>query len=137
MPTSRLTTGTFCAARLALGLLGAGVCSADPYTPGTPGYCGAHTDALDCYLDTSPPSPAEQYFVKTTGPHFPNVTSAQMVQYARQSCKMLRQGTVTGYVVKDLADHMGTTMEWADQVMDGGMAADCPNLTVGADGVAR
>jgi hypothetical protein len=34
---------------------------------------------------------------------------------------MLRGGVVTSYVVKDLADQMGTNMAQADQVMDGAM----------------
>jgi hypothetical protein len=120
-----------------VGLLGVGVGSADPSIPGTPGYCGAHTGALDCYADTSPPTPAEMYFVKTTGPQFAKLTTAQLVQYARGTCVELRGGDVTSFVVKDLATHIGSDMEAAGQVMDGAMAADCPNLTVGPDGVAR
>lgn len=130
MMTSRLITGSFCAALLAVGLLGAGVCSANPYTPGTPGYCGAHTDALDCGVSISPPTAAEQHFVNTTGPRFPNVTSAQLVQYARQSCFMLSNGTTSGSVVADLAQHLGIDKDNADQVMDGAMEADCPNVVV-------
>lgn len=136
MTTSRLTTGAFCAALLALGLLGAGVCSADPYTPGTPGYCGAHTDALDCWVNTSPPTPAEQNFLAASRGHYP-VNDAQMVQLLRATCVMLRGGDTTGYVVTDLAQHIGIDKDNADQVMDGAMETDCPNLTVGADGVAR
>jgi hypothetical protein len=39
--------------------------------------------------------------------------------------------------VGDLAKHLGTTMQAADQVLDEAMEADCSNLHVGADGVAR
>ena len=71
------------------------------------------------------------------GRQFPNVSGAQMVQYARGTCVMLRGGVVTRYVVQDLANHLGTTKQAADQVMDVAMQADCPNLHVGVDGVAR
>jgi hypothetical protein len=49
---------------------------------------------------------------------------------------MLRDGVVVDYVVRDLAEHLGTTMMAADQMMDA-IAADCPNLHGGADRVAR
>jgi hypothetical protein len=55
MTTSRLIAGTFWATLLAVGLLGAGVCSADPPPGppgrGEPGYCGAHTDTMDCWAN--------------------------------------------------------------------------------------
>jgi hypothetical protein len=102
----------------------------NPAVSSQPLRVDAHTDGLDCWVNTSPPTPAEQYFVNTTGPHFPNVTSAQLVQYARQSCYMLSNGTTSGYVVTDLAQHMGIDKDNADQVMDGAMEADCPNVVV-------
>lgn len=126
--------GLGCAAVSAAALLGAGVASGDPVPADE---CGAHTEALDCIRDTSPPTPAEQSFLNTVGPHFPNVSNAVMVQYARGTCGMLRGGAVTRYVVKALADRLNTTMQAADQVMDASMAADCPGLHVGPDGVAR
>jgi hypothetical protein len=50
---------------------------------------------------------------------------------------MLHSGLTTTSVVTDLAHHLDTTMDMADQVMDGAMEVDCPNLRVGADGIAR
>jgi len=123
-----------CATLLLAGLLGAGAASADPVPANE---CGAHTEALDCIRDPSPPTPAEQSFLNTAGPHFPNVSGANIVQYARGTCDMLRGGAVTRYVVSALAARLGTTMQGAGQVMDGAMVADCPNLHVGPDGVAR
>lgn len=132
--TIRLAAVPIYVAISAAGLLGAGIASADPVPANE---CGAHTDALDCIRDTSPPNPAEQTFLSTVGPHFPNVSNADMLQYARGVCVMLRGGSVTWYVVKDLGEHLGTTKQAAGQVMDGAMQADCPNLKVGPDGVAR
>lgn len=65
------------------------------------------------------------------------------MQYARATCAMLHSHLLTDYVVEDLAEHFGggwssaTTRQLADQVMDGAMIADCPNLTIGDDGIAR
>jgi hypothetical protein len=133
MKKGKLVTA-LAAAPVAATLFGAGTASADPVPAN---QCGAHTEALDCMTDTSPPTPAEQSFVNSVGPHFPNVPSAWMVQYARGTCAMLRYGTSAGLVVSLLANRMGTSKQAADQVMDAAMAADCPNLTVGTDGVAR
>lgn len=112
----------------------AGVASADPVPAN---QCGGHTEALDCLADTSPPTPAEQGFLNSVGPHFSNVPSAWLVQYARGTCVMLRGGVSTGLVASLLADRIGTSKQAAGQVMDAAMTADCPNLTVGPDGVAR
>jgi hypothetical protein len=43
---------------------------------------------------------------------------------------MLSNGTTSGHVVTDLAQHMGIDKDNADQVMDGAMEADCPNVVV-------
>lgn len=40
-------------------------------------------------------------------------------------------------VAQMLAEHLGTSTEDGGQVMDAVMQADCPNLMVGAVGVAR
>ena len=60
MMTSRLIAGSFCAALLAVGLLGTGVASANPPPsppgPGEPGYCGAHTSR-----STAGPTPVRQH----------------------------------------------------------------------------
>ena len=104
--------------------------SADP-------SCGVHTGPLDCGFNGSAPTPSEQSVASRYGPVFPGTSAPTMVMYARGACAELRGGSVTRYVVKDLADHLGTSMEAAGQFMDAAMAADCPNLRVGADGVAR
>jgi hypothetical protein len=104
--------------------------SADP-------SCCVHTGPLDCGFNGSAPTPAEQSLATRYGPVFPGTSAPTMVTYARGACAELRGGSVTRYVVKDLADHLGTSMEAAGQFMDAAMEADCPNLRVGADGVAR
>jgi hypothetical protein len=43
---------------------------------------------------------------------------------------MLRNDTTSGYLVTDLAQHMGIDKDNADQVMDGAMEADCPDVVV-------
>jgi hypothetical protein len=111
-------------------VLGAPSASADP-------SCGVHTGPLDCGFNGSTPTPAEQSLATRYGPVFPGTPAPTMVMYARGACAELRGGSVTRYVVKDLADHLGTSMEAAGQFMDGAMEADCSNLHVGADGVAR
>ena len=50
---------------------------------------------------------------------YPNVNGMTMLNYLRGSCLMLHDGVVVDYVVKDLAEHLGTSMMAADQVMDG------------------
>lgn len=123
-----------CATLSMASVVWAGVASADPVPAN---QCGAHTEALDCITDTSPPTPAEQSFVNSVGPRFSNVPSAWLVQYARGTCVMLRGGVSTGLVASLLANRIGTSKQGAGQVMDAAMTADCPNLTVGTDGVAR
>jgi len=49
----------------------------------------------------------------------------------------VRAGDTSGYLVTDLAQDMGIDKANADQLLDAAMETDCPNLTVGADGVAR
>jgi hypothetical protein len=50
---------------------------------------------------------------------------------------MLIGGDSTGYVVRDIAQHLGITNEAADQVMGAAMGYACPGLTIDASGVAR
>lgn len=121
-------------ALLAAALVGVGGASADPVPAD---QCGAHTDALDCIRDTSPITPAEAHYAPQVGREYPNVNGMTILNYLRATCMMLRDGVTSGYVVKDLAQHLGTTMQAADQVLDQAMEADCPNLHIGADGVAR
>jgi hypothetical protein len=132
--TKSVVTALFGTALVIAGVLGAGVGLAYP-APAAPGYCGG--DPLDCYENSAPPTPAEQFFVKSTNRYLPNATAEQLLRYARATCVMLHSGLTTTSVVTDLAHHLGTSMDMADQVMDGAMVADCPNLTIGADGVAR
>jgi hypothetical protein len=132
-PADRRRHGTI-AILVATALLSVGTASADPVPAN---QCGAHTAALDCVRDPSPPTPAEQYLLSTVGPHFRGIPQATLVQYARGTCSMLHAGTVTRYVAQDLASRLGTSTEGGGQVMDAAMAADCPNLRVGTDGVAR
>ena len=124
----------FCAALGTAGMLGVAIGLADP-APAAPGYCGG--DPLDCYENSAPPTSAEQSFVTSTGRDLLGATAGQLLRYARATCVMLHSGLTTTSVVTDLAHHLGTSMDMADQVMDAAMEADCPNLTVGADGVAR
>jgi len=131
---SPAVTGPVCASLLTIGVLGAGVGSAYRASA-APGYCGG--DPLDCYENPAPPTPAEAFFVQSTSRDLPNATAEQLLRYARATCVMLHSGLTTTSVVTDLAHHLGTSMGMADQVMDAAMVADCPNLTVGADGVAR
>ncbi|MGO9156407.1 DUF732 domain-containing protein [Mycobacterium sp.] len=79
----------------------AGICSGGPLT-----YCGAHTDALDCW------------------------------GVARGTCVMLLGGDTSGYVVRDIAQHSGITLKAADQVMDAAMDSQCPGLIIDLNGVA-
>ncbi len=133
MAATRLILASAYATLLLLAWGRAGVASADPVPANE---CGAHTEALDCMTDTSPPTPAEQSFLNSVGPHF-NVPSAWLLQYARGTCVMLHRGVSAGVVAGLLADRIGASKQSAGQVMDGAMQADCPNLTVGTDGVAR
>ena len=122
------------AALAAAGLLSAPVALAAPYFPGipdTPAYCGTDSMELQCGADTSPPTRAELNFAQELSTHFPGVPTAQWVQYARASCWVLATGASPGYVVKGLAQHLGTNMQKADQVMDAAMEADCPEIHIG------
>jgi hypothetical protein len=107
----KVTPGPSCAMLLTAVLLGAGVASADPIPANE---CGAHTEALDCITDTSPPTATEQSFANSVGPHFPNVPSTWLVQSARGTCRMLPGGTKTGVVMSLLAYRFGTSKQGAD-----------------------
>ena len=121
-------------ALLAAAVLEAGSVSADPVPAD---QCGAHTDALDCIRDTSPITPTEAHYAMQVGREYPSVNGMTVLNYFRATCVMLRDGVTSKAVVTDLAQHLGTTMQAADQVLDEAMEADCPNLHIGADGVAR
>jgi hypothetical protein len=53
---------------------------------------------------------------------------AQRLQIGRATCATLSGGTDPGSVVHDIARHLGTTNQNADQVMDEAMADICPGL---------
>ncbi|ORV49992.1 hypothetical protein AWC02_05285 [Mycolicibacter engbaekii] len=105
-----------------------------------PGYCGARQDPLDCvpYVGPTPPPPnrAEAAYLNNVRGHYPG-DDATLLKIGRGTCIMLRGGTSTDYVVHDVAAHMKITAAAADQVVDAAIANICPELTVGADGVAR
>jgi hypothetical protein len=107
---------------------------ADPASA-APGYCGG--DPLDCYQNSAAPTAAEQALVVAIARDLPNASPGQLLRYTRATCVMLHSGLTTTAVVTDLSRHLATTMDMADQVMDGAVQTDCPNLKVGADGVAR
>ena len=133
MMTSRLIAGSFCAALLAVGLLGTGVASANPPPsppgPGQPGYCGAHTSPLDCWANTGPMTPVEAAFINKINSYdiagMPT-DSTRLLQIARGTCQMLVGGTTTQYVVEELrqercgsgSDHdhrNGNGMPWTER----------------------
>ncbi len=132
--TESVVIARFPVTLMTAGMLSLGVGLSGP-AQATPGYCGG--DPLDCYQNSAPPTTAEQSFVRSAGRDLPGATAGQLLRYVRATCVMLHSGLTTTAVVTDLAHHLGTSMDMADQVMDGAMEADCPNLTVGADGVAR
>ena len=144
MMTSRLIAGSFCAALLAVGLLGTGVASANPPPsppgPGEPGYCGAHTSPLDCWANTGPTTPGEAAFISRVRsydiPGMPT-DSTRLLQIARGTCQMLVGGTTTQYVVEELAQNLGKSEAGTGQIMIIAMETACPGLSVGTDGVAR
>ena len=47
---------------------------------------------------------------------------------------MLRGGVTTGYVVPDIAAHLGIGNTAADQLLDAAMDYICPDIHIGANG---
>jgi hypothetical protein len=114
-----------------------GICSGSPGPgPGQPGYCGAHTEGLDCWSVTGPPKPGEAVFINDVRGHVPG-SDTDLLRIARAVCEMLINGASTNYLVPHMAQHLGITNDAADQVMDAAMADACPGLTIDARGVAR
>lgn len=135
MTVARLV-GSTCVALLVATLLGAGVSSASP-NPGDPGYCGARQDALDCvaYDGPTPPPPsrAEAAYLGSVRGHYPG-DDATLLKMGRGTCNMLRGGVTTGYIVPDIAAHLGISNQAADQVLDAAMESICPEIHIGANG---
>jgi hypothetical protein len=75
--------------------------------------------------------PASNWF------HAAGVDDTTLLRTVRGICDMLIGSATTGYVVQDIATHLGTTMEAADQVMDGAMGTACQGLTIDNSGAAR
>ena len=130
------SVGATCMAVLVATLLGAGVSSASP-NPGDPGYCGARQDALDCVAFDGPapppPSRAEAAYLNSVRGHYP-CDDATLLKMGRGTCTMLRGGVTTGYVVPDIAAHLGIGNTAADQLLDAAMDYICPDIHIGANG---
>lgn len=135
--TTRL--GLAICAALTSGLLGAGICSAEP-GPMDPGYCGARQDPLDCvpYDGPTPPplSRGEATYLTLVRPGY-SADDATLLRIGRGTCNMLRGGTSSNYVVKDIASHLQTPQADAAHLLNAANAQICPDLTIGPDGVAR
>jgi Protein of unknown function (DUF732) len=102
--------------------------------------CG-NADPLDCVDNLANPNAGEQRFVRDTRPFVPDLVAQggdmAVWQTGRGVCILLKNGHPTGYVVTDLAAHLGTSKQIADQVVDAAMEDICPGWTVGSDGVVR
>ena len=134
----------------ATGLLGAGVSSASPDprycaehpatgicsgTQGQPGNCGG--DELQCWDVTGPPTPGEAAYINKARVYAVSASDTELLKVGRDVCISLINGGSTGYVVPEMAQHLGITNDQADQVMDVAMDYACPGLTIDAKGVAR
>ena len=115
--TSRRLTGLGLAAIFATGLLGAApFAQAQPYGPGDPDYCGAHTSPFDCWNDVGPTTPGEATFInKVQSYHIAGVPtdSTRLLQIARGACQELAGGTDGNYIVADLQESLGGIRESA------------------------
>jgi hypothetical protein len=116
-----LITITLFTALLAAGALGAPAARAHPIIPGPP-----ECDLLDCLNNPAPPNAGEQRYLNLTRIY--GGAEAQRLQIGRATCATLAGGTDPGSVVHDIARHLGTTNQNADQVMDEAMADICPGL---------
>jgi hypothetical protein len=108
------------AALLAMGLVGGGLCSAGPPPsppgPGEPGYCGAHTDGMDCWSNTGPETPGEAAFLNDVRGQVPG-DDTTLLRNVRGICEMVEGGTAPSYIVSDIALRYGITNASAVQVM--------------------
>jgi hypothetical protein len=116
----RLTASALSACLLNLGLLGSAVASADPPPsppgPGEPGYCGAHTDAMDCWASTGPMTRGEAAYLNDVRGQVPG-DDTTLLENVRGICDMVSGGLLTSYVVSDIAQHYRITNASAVQVM--------------------
>lgn len=92
--------------------------------PGEPGYCGAHTDAMDCWADVSPPTPGEKAFVNDVQAFTPG-DDDKLLQIARGICTMLDGGVATSYLVRDIADQLGVSQNSAVSIMNSARSSAC------------
>jgi len=96
--------------------------------------CG-NADPLDCVDNPANPNAGEQRFVRDTRPLVPDLAASggdmAVWQTGRGICILLKTGYPTGNVVTDLAAHLGTSKQIADQMMDAAMQNICPGLTIG------
>jgi hypothetical protein len=86
-------------------------------------------DPMDCLDNPAPANAAEQQYLALTRIY--GGTDAQRLQIGRATCAMLAGGSSPGGVVHDIARHLGTTNQDADQVMDQAMEDICPGLHLG------
>lgn len=89
---------------------------AAPIADAVPGFPGIPTfDPMDCLNNPAPPSGSEQHYLNLT--RIAGGSDAQRLQIGRAACAMLAGGTNPGNVVHDIAAHLGTTNQTADQVI--------------------
>src|ERR1700730_3357474 len=121
MTASRLIAGASCAALLASALLGGGVCAAgpppSPPVPGEAGYCGAHTDAMDCWANTGPETPGEGAFLNDLRGQIPG-DDTTLLENVRGICTMVNGGVANSHILSDIAQHYWITHGSAMQVMN-------------------
>ncbi|KUH86481.1 MULTISPECIES: DUF732 domain-containing protein [unclassified Mycobacterium] len=113
-----------------------GAASAAPPGPDDAGYCGAHTDPLDCWADTGPVTAGEEAFIDRMRGQIPG-DDTRLLQIARGTCQMLVGGSATWFIVDDVSEQLGVSEATADQVVNVAMDTACPGLVVGPDSVAR
>jgi hypothetical protein len=109
---------------LIAGALGMPIAGAIPGFPGVP-TC----DPMDCLQNPAPPNGGEQHYLNMT--RIVGGSDVQRLQIGRATCAMLAGGTNPGQVVRDIASHLDTTNQNADQVMDQAMEDICPGLHLG------
>lgn len=109
------------AALLMIGGLGIPAAVADPAIPSAPAC-----DPMDCLNNPAPPNGGEQNYLNLTRVY--GGSDTQRLQIGRAACAMLAGGTNPGNVVRDIAGHLGTSNQNADQVMDEAMEDICPGL---------
>ena len=74
---------------------------------------------------------AEAAYLNSVRGHYPGGNATLL---GRDTCNMLGGGVTTGYVVPDIAAHLGIGNAAADQVLDAAMDYICPDIHIGANG---